>query len=155
MLHWIGYFLSPSMHDKLSWSEEITMADTNNTHLTRPILVQKPFYPLPIGAISSSSHTWHPPQDLHYITFKAAVVPKFMLFGRILRLSISRPRWNSLGHCFLGSHGIVFLLGWCLDIRSNSFGWMCGTYIWNVVWDTSECIFGIESTQERFRFRFR
>lgn len=147
MLHWIGYFLSPSMHDKLSWSEEITMADTNNTHLTRPILVQKPFYPLPIGAISSSSHTRHLSQDLHYIAFKTAVVPKFMFFSRILRLTVSRPRWNCLGNCFVGSLGIVFLLGWCLDVQSNSFGCMCRTYIWNVAWDTSECIFGIESIQ--------
>ena len=46
MLHWIGHFLAPSMHDKLSWGEKVTMADTNNTHLTRPILVQKPFYSL-------------------------------------------------------------------------------------------------------------
>ena len=141
MLHGIGHFLAPSMHHKLSWSEEATMADTNNTHLTSSVLVQKPFYSLPIRSISSCTHTWHTSQDFHHITFETAVVPKFMPFCLILHLGVSRSRWNFLGHSFLRGHGILVLLGWSLDFPSNSFGWMSETYIWNVVWDNCECVF--------------
>lgn len=105
MLHRISYFLASSMHDELCWSKEATMADTYNTDLTRPILVQKTFNSPPIKAVSGSSHGWHLSQDLHHIAFETTVVWEIKLFCWFLQFNISRIRWN------WNFHGIIFLVG--------------------------------------------